>query len=97
MRPWLLEAGGMLQRRALRLTLGAVAVIVMRRAKRLASNVRANFSTADGRKANRADYAKFLLDHPIDVGCIRRIIDHIKECFPEQEPGENLVLQRGYF
>ena len=72
-------------------------VVVMRRAKRLGSNVRANFSTAAGRKANRAVYAKFLADHPTDERCVRRIIDHIKECFPENEPGENTVLARGYF
>lgn len=72
-------------------------VIVMRRAKRLASNVRANFSSAAGRQANRPAYSQFLADHPIDEGCIRRIVDHIRECFPEDEPGENTVLSRGYF
>lgn len=72
-------------------------VIVMRRAKRLASNIRANYSTAAGRKANRAAYSQFLADHPIDEGCVRRVVEHIKECFPENEPGENTVLSRGYF
>lgn len=72
-------------------------VIVMRRSKRLASNIRANYSTAAGRKANRPAYSQFLTDHPIDEGCIRRIVEHIKECFPESEPGENTVLSRGYF
>lgn len=72
-------------------------VIVMRKAKRLASNIRANFSTSAGRVASRAAYAKFLADHPTDEACVRRIVEHIKECFPELEPGENVVLTRGYF
>lgn len=72
-------------------------VIVLRKAKRLASNVRSNYSTAAGRRASRDQYASFLQAHPVDESCVRRIIEHIKDCFPAHEPGESTVLHRGYF
>jgi Bpu10I restriction endonuclease len=73
-------------------------VIVLRKAKRLASNVRAEFSTAEGRKRARAKYEKFLLDSPLQLECFRRFVWHLNELFPErEEDAEDVVLSRGYF
>jgi Bpu10I restriction endonuclease len=73
-------------------------VIVLRKTKRLASNVRAEFSTADGRKRARTKYEKFLLDSPLQLECFRRFIWHLNELFPEREEDtEDVVLSRGYF
>jgi hypothetical protein len=73
-------------------------VIVLRKAKRLASNVRANFSTADGRKAARKAYEDFLNKNPLRIECFNRFIWHLNECFPEkEEDAEDVVLGRGYF
>lgn len=73
-------------------------VIVLRRAKRLGSNVRANFATAGGRKQSRADYESFLADHPFSLECFARFVWHLNEAFPEkEEDAEDVVLGRGYF
>ncbi|MEZ2418814.1 Bpu10I family restriction endonuclease [Luteibacter sp. RCC_6_2] len=73
-------------------------VIVLRKAKRLASNVRAGFSTAAGRQAVRKNYEKFLESNPLHIECFARFIWHLSECFPEkEEDAEDVVLGRGYF
>ncbi|MCA3520011.1 MAG: Bpu10I family restriction endonuclease [Rhodobacter sp.] len=73
-------------------------VIVLRKAKRLGSNVRAEFSSAKGRQASLAKYEEFLDKNPIQAECVRRFIWHLNECFPEkEEDAEDVVLDRGYF
>lgn len=73
-------------------------VIVLRKAKRLASNVRAEFSTANGRKHARAKYENFLLNNPLQLECFKRFVWHLNELFPEkEEDSEDVVLSRGYF
>jgi hypothetical protein len=73
-------------------------VIVLRKAKRLASNVRAEFSTAEGRKKARTQYVKFLDDNPLQLECFQRFVWHLNELFPEkEEDAEDVVLGRGYF
>ncbi len=73
-------------------------VIVLRKAKRLASNVREGFSTAEGRKRVRAQYEKFLLENPLQLECFKRFVWHLNELFPEkEEDAEDVVLSRGYF
>lgn len=73
-------------------------VIVLRRAKRLASNVRARFSEAAGRTELRDWYDRFLSDHPLCVEGFQRLIWHLNECFPaERHDTVDVVLERGYF
>lgn len=73
-------------------------VIVLRKAKRLASNVRDNFRTAAGRRQNRDTYANFLHSNPLHLTSFQRFIYHLNECFPEQEDDTlDVVLGRGYF
>ncbi|MGH0257046.1 Bpu10I family restriction endonuclease [Sinorhizobium meliloti] len=73
-------------------------VIVLRKAKRLGSNVREKFSTAAGRKACREQYLKFLDANPLQLDCFARFVAHLNECFPEkEEDAEDVVLGRGYF
>ncbi|HVI55865.1 MAG TPA: Bpu10I family restriction endonuclease [Luteibacter sp.] len=73
-------------------------VIVLRKAKRLTSNTRAEFATTAGRKASRAEYETFLDKHPLDIKCFERFVWHLEECFPEKEAdAEDIVLGRGYF
>jgi hypothetical protein len=73
-------------------------VIVLRKAKRLASNVRAEFSTVAGRKKARDEYEAFLGKYPLQRDCFKRFIWHLTECFPEkEEDAEDVVLGRGYF
>ncbi|MCA8180975.1 Bpu10I family restriction endonuclease [Burkholderia vietnamiensis] len=73
-------------------------VIVLRRAKRLASNVRANFSTSEGRQQYRDRYVEFLDSSPLHLGSFERFISHLNECFPaEEDDTVDTVLGRGYF
>jgi hypothetical protein len=73
-------------------------VIVLRKAKRLGSNVRAEFSTVQGRRNSRKIYEQFLDLNPIKIECVARFIWHLNECFPEkEEDAEDVVLGRGYF
>lgn len=73
-------------------------VIVLRKAKRLASNVRKSFSTYAGRQESKAAYTKFVLDNPIHFSSFERFVTHLDECFPEAEDDTvDTVLGRGYF
>jgi hypothetical protein len=73
-------------------------VIVLRKAKRLASNVRAEFSTVAGRQRARPSYESFIKRFPLQRECFERFISHLNECFPErEEDAEDVVLGRGYF
>lgn len=73
-------------------------VIVLRRAKRLASNRRSVFSTAEGRQESREWYSEFLDRHPLSIEGFQRLIWHLNECFPAVEhDAEDIVLERGYF
>jgi len=73
-------------------------VIVLRKSKRISSNVRSAFSTAQGRLAAQDDHSQFLKDHPLDVECFKRFRDHLTDCFPVQDGnGEQKALARGYF
>ena len=73
-------------------------VIVLRKAKRLAANIRAEFSTAAGRRGARTLYVKHLDDNPLRLECFERFIYHLNECFPaKEEDTEDVVLGRGYF
>lgn len=73
-------------------------VIVFRKAKGLSSNVRAEFSTVEGRHKSKKAYEQFLDKNPIRLECVGRFIWHLNECFPEkEEDAEDVVLGRGYF
>ncbi|MDE1241444.1 Bpu10I family restriction endonuclease [Vibrio aestuarianus] len=73
-------------------------VIVLRRAKRLGSNQRSAFSTAEGRHERREWYSDFLDSHPLSLEGVKRLIWHLNECFPAVEhDSEDIVLERGYF
>ena len=73
-------------------------VIVLRKAKRLASNIRAEFSTAAGRRGTRAAYVAYLDKYSLNQACFERLLWHLNDCFPEKEAdAEDVVLGRGYF
>ena len=73
-------------------------VIVLRKAKRLASNVRSEFSNVASRKNRRTWYSEFLKENPLSIDGFRRFVFHLNECFPAQEQdAEDVVLERGYF
>lgn len=71
-------------------------VIVLRKAKRISSNIRSNFSTYQGRKKNHDFYVNFLKENPLHLDAFQRFLFHLNECFPDIVKEED-VLKRGYF
>jgi len=73
-------------------------VIILRRAKRIGSNIRSNFSTVQGRTKYKDWFEKFLDEHPLDIENFKRFVFHLDECFPDADhDAEDIVLGRGFF
>lgn len=72
-------------------------VLILRKAKRLSSNVRAKFGAAAGRRAQRGRYTDFLQANPISLDMIARFVGHIRELMLNEAPVEDDVLRAGYF
>ncbi len=73
-------------------------VIVLRKAKRLQSNIRESFSNAGERRKKAQWHSEFLDKHPLSRDGFERFVFHLNECFPEaKQDAEDIVLRRGYF
>jgi len=72
-------------------------IIIMRKAKRMNSNVRSQYSTATGRQRARASYVQFLQTNPFRLEMFQRLIRHIEELVLNEQPVEQSVLDTGYF
>lgn len=73
-------------------------VIVLRKAKRLSSNVRKDFSNIEGRNNYLENYKDFLKAHPLSIDSFRRFIHHLNDCFPvDNSESDDTVINRGYF
>ena len=72
-------------------------IIILRKAKRLNSNVRAHYSSAAKRKTLRGEYLAFLQTNPFRVEMFERFIRHISELVTNEQPVEKSVLVSGYF
>lgn len=73
-------------------------VIILKKSKRLNSNIRANFSEAANRRRNDDFYRNFLEQNPLAVSSFSRLINDLNESFPENANlDEEHVLDRGYF
>jgi hypothetical protein len=70
-------------------------IIILRKSKRLSSNIREQFNTKRGRKNNREFYANYLRSHPLSADTFARFVSHIHNLF--RDDAENTVLARGYF
>jgi hypothetical protein len=72
-------------------------ILILRKAKRISSNIRAKYSTFDGRQSSRAEYIKYLHDNPYSVEVFQRFIEHILAQFSNETLVEANVLNDGYF
>ncbi len=72
-------------------------ILLLRKAKRINSNVRSKYATFVGRQANRAAYVKYLTENPFRVEVFERFIGHIQSILRNEAPVEGDVLARGYF
>ncbi len=72
-------------------------VIILRKSKRLGSNVRRNFGSVEGRKKHRAQYIKHLTDNPLRIEMFQRFLGHVRGLLQSEAPIESDVLNKGYF
>ena len=72
-------------------------VIVLRKAKRMSSNVRGNFATASGRAQNRVNFERHLDDHPFASDAFRRFLSHVERLLNAGNDDEKQALERGWF
>ncbi len=72
-------------------------IILLRKAKRINSNVRAAYATASNRKLKRQQYVEYLQANPFSVDMFKRFASHIEKLIKNETPDERDVLAHGYF
>lgn len=72
-------------------------VLIVRKAKRMSSNVRQEYRTAQDRQAHRDDYLVFLEGAQYHADVFQRMIDKIQSIVDDVDPTAGNVLRRGYF
>ena len=72
-------------------------VLILRKSKRLASNIRKDFSNSKKRAEVRDKFIKHLKTNPLQPEMFKRFIDHVIKLMRNDMPGEDDVIQRGYF
>lgn len=72
-------------------------ILIVRKAKRISSNIRKEFSTYAGRQKNREWYVNYLTTHPYSANVLKRFIDHIFSQMKNEDLIEESVLDVGYF
>lgn len=72
-------------------------VLILRKAKRLNSNVRSEYATNAKRRLRRQEYIDFLNANQFSAEVFRRFADHIAKLLRNEAPEERRVLELGYF
>lgn len=72
-------------------------ILILRKAKRLNSNVRSQYSTAAKRRKHRGEYLEYLQRNPFQREMFDRLIRHLREHIKNEQPEEEGVLKLGYF
>ncbi len=72
-------------------------VLILRKAKRIGSQIRSAFASSAGRVAKRKEYADYLAAHPFAPDVFERFLSHVKALLENRDPDEGDALSRGYF
>lgn len=72
-------------------------ILIVRKAKRISSNIRKEFSTYAGRQVNRAWYIDYLTRNPYSADIFKRFVEHIFSQMKNEDLIEESVLDLGYF
>lgn len=72
-------------------------ILILRKAKRLASNIRSAYSTVKGRQKNRESFVKYLDEHPFAPSVFLRFLNEVERMIGHDELDEQDVLSKGYF
>ena len=70
-------------------------IIILRRAKRIQSNLRTAFATSAGRRRNRSSYVSYMTEHPLEPESFTRYLGHIRRLISDDT--EETILTRGFF
>ena len=71
-------------------------ILIVRKAKRISSNIRNNFSTYAKRQENRDWYLNYLKQNPYAVDMFKRFANHIFSQITNEDLNEENVLELGY-
>jgi SAM-dependent methyltransferase len=72
-------------------------VLIVRKSKRMSSNVRQEYKSVKERKQHRAEYDRFLESAKYYPDVFQRMIDKVQRLVDETDPAVNIVLKRGHF
>jgi hypothetical protein len=72
-------------------------VLIVRKAKRMSSNVRQEYRSADARRKHRPAYIEFLESAKYYADVFQRMIDKIQSMVEEKDPETDKVLKQGHF
>lgn len=72
-------------------------VLILRKAKRINSNVREHFAKSEGRRHHRQFFEEYLTNNPLKAEVFHRFLDHINALLREQDPDEDDALIQGFF
>ena len=72
-------------------------VLILRKAKRLNSNIRSRYYVRENRQRERQSYLDFLNAHAFSSDIFKRFVSHIIKMINNEEPEEESVLRKGYF
>jgi Bpu10I restriction endonuclease len=72
-------------------------ILILRKAKRLSSNVRSAFSTVEGRKRSREEFGQYLDTYPFSLDVFLRFLGEIGRLIGHDDLDETDVLSKGYF
>ena len=72
-------------------------VLVVRKAKRMSSNVRQEYRSAEARRKHRQAYIEFLESAKYYTDVFQRMIDKIQSMVEETDPETDKVLKQGHF
>lgn len=72
-------------------------VLIVRKAKRISSNVRQEYTSAEARRRHRQGYVDFLKSAKYYADVFQRMIDKIQTVIDETDPEIDKVLKQGHF
>lgn len=72
-------------------------ILILRKSKRIPSNIRKSFSSKKGREKYSTFYKQFLLDNPYREDVFLRFINHVLSQMTNEKMKESEVLDSGFF
>ena len=72
-------------------------ILIVRKAKRISSNIRKKYSAYKGRQESREAYVDYLKSNPYSSEIFKRFINHIISQMQNEDLIEESVLELGYF